>query len=55
MVSLCYSFTPVHQYAYSPYVSQDVNRENMFHNQDLLQLVVISSSLETLKFDSVIL
>ena len=36
MVSLCYSFTPEHQYAYSPYVSQDVDRKNMFHNQELL-------------------
>ena len=36
MVSLCYSFTPEHQYAYSPYVSQGVGRENMFYNQELL-------------------
>ena len=33
-------FTPLHQYAYSPYcspyISKEADKENLFHNQELL-------------------
>ena len=48
-------FTPYHQYAYSPYLSLDIStgsdKENLFSNQQLLQLVIISFILMTLMFD----
>ena len=41
--------------AYSPYCSlyifQDANKENVSHNQELLELVIISFILVTLMFD----
>ena len=49
-------FTPYHQDDYSPYCSLNISyadgRENLFYDQELLQLVVISFLLMTLMFDS---
>ena len=48
-------FTPSHQNAYSPfcslYISKDDEGENLFNNQEFLQLVIISFNLMTLKFE----
>ena len=44
------------QYVYSPYCSQNISKEadkeNLFHNQELLKMVIISSILTTFMFDS---
>ena len=44
------------QFAYSPYcspnISKEVDKENLFHNQELLKMVIISSILTTFMFDS---
>ena len=44
------------QYAYSPYcspnISKEADKENFFHNQELLKMVIISSILTTFMFDS---
>ena len=48
-------FTPSHQNAYSPYcslyISKDDEGENLFNNQEFLQLVIISFNLMTLMFE----
>ena len=48
-------FTPLHQNAYSPfrslYISKDDEGENLFNNQEFLQLVIISFNLMTLMFE----
>ena len=40
------TFSLYHQFAYSPfcslYISLGVDKENLFNNQELLQLVIIS-------------
>ena len=47
---------PYHQYAYSPYcslyISQGADKENLFNNQELLLLEIISFILITLMCDS---
>ena len=49
-------FNPLHRDAYSPYfflyISWGANKENLFENQELLWLVIISFILMTLMFDS---
>ena len=44
------------QYAYSPYCSPNIfkeaDKENLFHNQELLKMVIISSILMNFMFDS---
>ena len=44
------------QYAYSPYcspyISKEADKKNLFHNQELLKMVIISSVLTTFMFDS---
>ena len=48
-------FTPQHQYAYSPYCSLYIpwcaGKENLFNNQEFLQLIIISFILMTLMLD----
>ena len=48
-------FTPQHQYAYSPYcslyISLGADKENLFNNQEVLQLIIISFILLTLVCD----
>ena len=49
------SFTPKHHQTYSPYCSlnifQGTDKENLFNNQELLKLVIISFILLIIKFD----
>ena len=49
-------FTPYHQFAYSLYcslyISGNADKENLFKNQELYKLVIISFILMTLMFDS---
>ena len=44
------------QYVYSPYcspnISKETDKENLFHNQELLKMMIISSILTTFMFDS---
>ena len=44
------------QYAYSPYcspcISKEADKENLFHNQELLKMVIISSIFMNFMFDS---
>ena len=44
------------QFAYSPCcspkISKEADKENLFHNQELLKMVIISSILMTFMFDS---
>ena len=35
-----------------PYISKEADEENLFNNQELLKLVIISSILMTCMFDS---
>ena len=48
-------FKPQHQYAYSPfcssYISYGTEEENLFHNRQLLQQVIISFILATVMCD----
>ena len=45
-------FTPLHQYAYSPYcspyISKEADKENLFNNHKLVNLVIILFTLMTL-------
>ena len=47
--------TPLHQYAYSPYwslfISYGADKENLFNNQELPKLLIISFMLVTLMCD----
>ena len=49
-------FSPLYQNAYSPYcslyISLCASKENLFNNQEVLQLIIISFILVTLMFDS---
>ena len=54
-----YPYTTSHQHVYSPYCSlyfsSGANKENLFENQELLQLVIIFPILMTLLFHSEVL
>ena len=49
-------FSPLYQNAYSPYcslyISECAGKENLFNNQEVLQLIIISFTLMTLMCDS---
>ena len=51
-----WSFTPQYQNTYSPYcslyISLCASKENLFNNQEVLQLIIISFILMTLMCDS---
>ena len=54
-----YPYTTSHQHVYSPYCSlyfsSGANKENLFENQELLQLMIIFPILMTLLFHSEVL
>ena len=56
---ICQLFTPIHQYTYSPYCSLyiclDADKENLFDNQETVELMIICCILITLMCDSVVI